>query len=161
MMSWAEYREAWRRARADRPSLTFLHQRFWHHIREVRCLGTAAQVQWAFWRHDRFPFVLSGEVEELLPQGEVRVKGYRGYKFKYFYLAEGEHGRQLNTLVRQIKHVYGIQEECARSAAGRVAHELLEGAGLPVDSLPLLRMGWQGEAYADLFRQLMKRETGG
>lgn len=113
---------------------------------------------WAFWRYDRFPYVLSGVVEEQLEDGRVKVRGYTGMVFRPLYLASGAAGERLDREVRRVSAAYRIHEECARNGAGEVAAEMLEAAGLPVDGLPLRRTGWQGSAYQDLFRKQVKQE---
>ena len=37
---------------------------------------------YAFWKYDIPPFLLGGEVEEVLEDGCVIIKGQTGYKFK-------------------------------------------------------------------------------
>lgn len=113
---------------------------------------------YAFWKYDRFPYFLSGVVIEQHDDGHVSVEGYRGYRFKPFYLATGKHGEELSTLGRRIQNAYRIHEECARNAAGTVAEQLLSEAGLPTAGLQLKRTGWQGGGYEEIFRKQMEQE---
>lgn len=114
---------------------------------------------WAFWPYDQFPFLLSGKVVEQLDDGRVKVEGYTGMVFRPVYLASGGAGERLHRELRRVRAAYQIHEECARNGAGVVAHEHLARAGLPKEVLgKLVRTGWQGEAYQDLFRRQVAQE---
>ncbi len=114
---------------------------------------------WAFWPYDQFPFLLSGKVSEQLEDGRVKVEGYTGMVFRPVYLASGGAGERLDRELRRVREAYRIHEECARNGAGQVAQEHLVNAGLPREVLgKLVRTGWQGEAYQDLFRRQLREE---
>lgn len=114
---------------------------------------------WAFWPYDRFPYLLSGEVVEQLPDGRVKVKGYTGMVFTPVYMASGAAGERMSREVRRVSAAYRIHEECARNGAGTAAYRHLELAGLPPGALgKLKRTGWQGSAYEELFEQQIKQE---
>jgi hypothetical protein len=52
-----------------------------------------------------------------------------------------------------------VNHTLTRVRAGVVAHEHLARAGLPKEVLgKLVRTGWQGEAYQDLFRRQIAQE---
>lgn len=60
---------------------------------------------YAFWKYDLPPFLLGGEVEEIRPNGEARIKGYTGW-FKTIKIVSLEKGIKLQKKLNKAKAKY-------------------------------------------------------
>jgi hypothetical protein len=62
---------------------------------------------YAFCRYDLYPYCLGGEVEEILENGKVRVKGFQGFIFYPLVIVPKSQGvkikEQLDTLEKEYK----------------------------------------------------------
>ncbi len=55
--------------------------------------GSKSVKQYAFWKHDVYPYVLGGEVTEMSDEGHVRAHGWGSYWFKPFKIVPLRAGR--------------------------------------------------------------------
>lgn len=66
----------------------------------------------AFWRYDRFPFVLGGEVIEMYDDGHVTAKGYTGMMFRPIKILPLEAGKTLKKKLDDLeaRHQQALKE---------------------------------------------------
>jgi hypothetical protein len=60
----------------------------------------------AFWKYDLYPYVLSGECDEIVQDGFVRPKGYGGSRFKPLFILPLEQGAELRDLLNALINGY-------------------------------------------------------
>lgn len=73
---------------------------------------------YAFWKYDVPPFLLGGEVEEVLEDGYVVIKGRTSYKFKPVIIIPLEKGIKLHKRLNKAEAKY-------RKAINAAKEELL------------------------------------
>jgi hypothetical protein len=62
---------------------------------------------YAFWKYDRFPFCLGGEVTDMRADGSVETVGYGpGFYFKPFLLLPLKEGKEKARELENLKNVY-------------------------------------------------------
>lgn len=58
---------------------------------------------YAFWRYDRFPFVLGGEVLGIDDEGFVHVRGYDGMRFRPLKIVTAAAGERINESLESLR----------------------------------------------------------
>ena len=61
------------------------------------------QQLFAFWRYDKFPYLLGGRVAKFHAKGRIEAKGYQGYSFHPILLVVNEEGEQLREALINLK----------------------------------------------------------
>lgn len=68
--------------------------------------------EFAFWSYDQFPFVLGGEIDEILDDGRVTIKSYgKGYSFRPISIVSSEDGLKIEKFLQKLDHEYRITNE--------------------------------------------------
>jgi hypothetical protein len=60
------------------------------------------QKLYAFWKYDQFPYVLGGEVVEILDNGAVSTTNYQGFALNPIRVMPLEAGRRLHEKLRKL-----------------------------------------------------------
>ena len=91
-----------------------------------------AEKRYAFWKYDLFPFLLSGEVEEVFNDGTVAIVD-SSYRFRYTAILKGQAGLWLRERLKALELEHRQAE--AKLAADFKVHRnvLLAQAGLDAD----------------------------
>jgi len=62
------------------------------------------QKLYAFWRYDHFPYVLGGEITQILPDGSVETFGYgKGFYFQPFKIVPVAEGRKIQAKLDELR----------------------------------------------------------
>jgi hypothetical protein len=61
---------------------------------------------YAFWRYDRFPYLLGSEVDKVLDSGAVKVKGYGGACFKPVKILPLDAGKEMHEELERLERAY-------------------------------------------------------
>lgn len=69
--------------------------------------------QYAFWKHDTFPFVLGGVVSNVLPSGNVEIESYGSGTtgFKPVMVCDLERGELIHKRLTELTHRRRVQME--------------------------------------------------
>ena len=65
---------------------------------------------YAFWRYDKFPYFLGGEVLRFLDEGHIAVSNYHGSIFKPVKIVPLEMGKKKQSEIDNIKAEYQIKQ---------------------------------------------------
>lgn len=79
---------------------------------------------YAFWKYDIPPFLLGGEVEEVLEDGCVIIKGRTGYKFKPVIIVPLEKGIKLHKKLNKAEAKYRNAMNIAKEELLAVVKEI-------------------------------------
>lgn len=83
--------------------------------------------QYAFWKYDCAPFLLGGEVEEILDDGRVRIKDrYRGMTFRPALLLPYEKGLEYQKLLDHAEETYRKETRDALQKCRSISNALLQ-----------------------------------
>lgn len=81
---------------------------------------------YAFWKYDTFPYCLSGEVEKILPNGNVIAKNFTGMAFKPTCIVPLEQGLKMKEKLKEIKEEYDDKSRVLLDTSKKKVKELFK-----------------------------------
>lgn len=77
---------------------------------------------YAFWKYDRFPYLLGGLIVDFKDDGFVTVEGYRGMKFKPIKILPFDAGKALQAKLDALEQAYDKQQRSLHEDFRKQAH---------------------------------------
>ena len=90
---------------------------------------SAEQKLYAFWRYDRYPFVLGGPIMKIGDGGEVYPEGYEGCRFKPIKILPLDAGVRLHQQIRALADRYNVELEKMQASWRKRVEDLLPEIG--------------------------------
>lgn len=88
---------------------------------------------YAFWKHDRFPFLLGGEVTRMDDDGKVETKEFGvGYWYRPSKLMPVERGRLLRARLKKLEQEFDRAKDELRHEWNKKIADVVDFADVPV-----------------------------
>ena len=72
---------------------------------DINCIDTSKHL-YGFWKYDKPPFILGGNIKSITEDHRITVRGHIGYQFKPLFITTKEKGEEIQKRINAAEQEY-------------------------------------------------------